>query len=123
MTIVIMDKFHRHIRRKSRELAENIHDQLDMTTPVDTGLAVSNWIFSTRERDDVVGDKENVESSAGTDSVIDVIPDWDPFKGELFLINNVPYIRRLNEGYSPQAPPGFVEDAVATAVALTNYKA
>jgi formaldehyde-activating enzyme involved in methanogenesis len=34
--------------------------------------------------------------------------------------NNVPYINRLNEGHSAQAPAGFVQQAVAKAVADTT---
>lgn len=31
----------------------------------------------------------------------------------IFISNNLPYIRRLNEGHSQQAPAGFVEDSIA----------
>lgn len=34
-------------------------------------------------------------------------------KGDIHITNNVPYIGRLNNGYSAQAPIGFVEDAVS----------
>ncbi len=35
--------------------------------------------------------------------------------GRLFLSNNVPYISRLNDGSSGQAPAGFVQAAIARA--------
>ncbi len=31
---------------------------------------------------------------------------------KIYITNNLPYIRRLNDGYSKQAPAGFVERAV-----------
>jgi len=122
VTISIMDKFHRHIRRKSRELAMAIHEELDMTTPIDTEHAVSNWIFSLKPRTDVVGSRAQVDYDAGHRS-LGVVQGWDPFKGELYLINNVPYIGILNSDSTPsmQAPPEFVEDAIEVAKARTRY--
>jgi hypothetical protein len=42
--------------------------------------------------------------------------------GALWVANNVPYIRRLNYGHSSQAPAGFVEMAIDTALATVARK-
>ena len=39
-------------------------------------------------------------------------------KGKAFISNNVPYIRRLNDGHSKQAPVGFIQRAVRKAVTV-----
>lgn len=36
--------------------------------------------------------------------------------------NNVPYIERLERGYSRQAPRGFVNQAISAAITNTNRK-
>lgn len=38
----------------------------------------------------------------------------------IWLSNNLPYIGALNDGWSTQAPAGFVEEAVRAAVELIN---
>ena len=38
----------------------------------------------------------------------------------LYIYNNLPYIERLNEGYSGQAPAGFVESSILTASAAAK---
>ncbi len=46
------------------------------------------------------------------------------FVPRLYLVNNAPYIGRLNDGHSTQAPRGFVEAAIAkgTSVRLPQRK-
>lgn len=47
----------------------------------------------------------------------------------VYITNNLPYIGRLNEGYSKQAPAGFVQRSITTAlaqfeeIARDNFKA
>ena len=42
-------------------------------------------------------------------------------QGSIYITNNVPYIDRLNNGWSQQSPAGFVDKAVQ--VAVTNFRA
>lgn len=97
----------------------SIVQNLVTATPIDVGTAESNWRVG-------VG-----SSPAG------VIASWDPgthgstvstvqhttidearrvlagykFGTSLSIVNNTPYLARLNDGYSQQAPAGFVEEA------------
>lgn len=91
-------------------------------TPVDTGRARGNWqvsigvaIRSEIERLDKTG--------AGTLNQGRSQISMRPPGQTIYISNNVPYIGRLNEGYSAQAPAAFVEMAVRTAVAhLRNVR-
>lgn len=90
-------------------------------TPVDTGRARSNWIAQ------VGGPATGVISAyapgeASTQAAISqasgVIAGYvgGPTSPAIHITNNLPYIQKLNDGYSAQAPAGFVETALATAV-------
>lgn len=82
-------------------------------TPVDTGHARAGWIPSVGSPNvtEVVG----TDSSAHQAGVAQVLT----FKlgaGVLWIASAVPYIRRLNEGHSKQAPALFVEAAIDRAL-------
>lgn len=85
-------------------------------TPVDTGWARSNWIPNIGEPIEApVGSRSNV-NTAPQNQALGQVANYSLNKGRVYISNNVPYILRLNEGYSKQAPAGFVQRAVAKAV-------
>jgi hypothetical protein len=93
-------------------LALEVHGNLVEATPVDTGHARINWTptLVAPSRVEIPG----ADPGAAVDPVAALGP---ASPGDAMVIaNNVPYIRRLNEGSSPQAPAGFVEKAVEAAV-------
>lgn len=82
------------------------------STPVDTGRARSNWLASI---DDVRSENREPlgEGVAATGpalaEAIAVIRGYDGNSHrEVRLQNSLPYIERLNDGYSAQAPAGFI---------------
>lgn len=82
-------------------------------TPVDTGRARSNWIPSLNTPDTRTvepGQKPDAEAAISAYKLADTI----------YISNSLPYIQRLNEGHSKQAPAGFVDIAVRTGVATVN---
>ncbi len=82
---------------------------LKFLTPVDTGRARANWhmeLDAPQIRLFEPGQEAPVIFTPGT-----AVSKSNP---AAFVSNNLPYIRRLNEGHSKQAPAGFVEDAIAT---------
>ncbi len=102
-------------REHTAEIAMAIHRNLVLTTPVDTGRARSNWLPS-------VGTPRVNEVSA-TDAMTAIMaaeaefmPEGLPFWPTLYIANNLPYIRKLNEGHSRQAPAHFVELAISWVV-------
>lgn len=103
------------------------------STPVDVGTARSNWrlglnrepggtraafspfpsrhrrpygpggtIGETRNRAGVVWASESAVRAKQPDDTV-------------YIVNNLPYIRRLNEGWSSQAPAGFVQSGLQRA--------
>lgn len=98
-----------------RRVALDIDSALVLTTPVDTGRARSNWQVSIGKTaagtvDQPVSAQEAIDTAKGQ---LSKLRDSDD---KIHITNNLPYIQRLNEGWSPQQPAGFVDQAVMTVV-------
>jgi len=93
-------------------------------TPIDTGWARNNWLMSLdAPATEPAGSPDNVgsASAASQQGIAIVISSFSHRRhGNIYIANNVPYIGRLNDGYSPQAPAGYVETALDTAVAVVE---
>lgn len=90
-------------------------------TPVDTGWARANWIPSIggEPASEPTGSKTSVGSAeAALQGGLGSVLGYKLFNGPVFITNNVPYIIRLNDGSSGQAPRGFVQAAITAAVAM-----
>ncbi|AUS01429.1 neck protein [Vibrio phage 1.285.O._10N.286.55.C12] len=100
-------------------------------TPIDFGWASSNWFISVggpttgnggqldADNPAAVGVREGQQAS----SVARFVTGYDYTNGQTVHIgNNVPYINRLNNGWSDQAPAGFVDDATQEAVTWANSR-
>lgn len=105
----------------------NLRDAPPLGTPIDLGWASANWVPSldrphadaTAERPDELSPAQVAGANALAQQGINEILGWDFNNGSIFSTNNVPYIRRLNEGWSKQSPTGFVAIAVERAVQQT----
>ena len=99
------------VERVIKVLAVNITANLVERTPVDTGWAKSNWIPSVGESvSSPQGSKENVGQAAAAQAGGQArVLGYKLNNGNVFIANNVPYISRLNDGHSNQAPAGFVQ--------------
>lgn len=119
---------HDAIAREIIGLALDIHGILvgepPAGTPVDTAWASANWWptvgspatrNSGRPDEGSVGSRE-AEQQAGVLQVMQYKLQNTP----IYITNNVPYISRLNNGWSQQSPAGFVDRAIQTAV--TRFK-
>ena len=98
-----------NLERTVRAVALVVDQRLVDSTPVDSGRAQNNWLPSldVARRDSVEpGQRQRVET---------VFASYDIDK-TILITNNLPYIRRLNEGSSRQAPAGFVEAAIQVGV-------
>ena len=87
-----------------------------LSTPVDTGRAKGNWRVGVNVDPT---EEINREDKAGAITISVGAGQIESAKGiglaEIFVSNNLPYIERLNDGYSAQAPAKFVEKAIAQA--------
>jgi hypothetical protein len=95
-------------------------------TPVDRGDAVSNWRAGKNYapvgripahvpgRKGSTAEANQEVSLREAQTVINARKTGDT----IYLVNNVPYIGRLNSGWSSQAPAGFIERGVAAGRAV-----
>lgn len=85
-----------------------------LKTPVDTGRARANWqttigtpASGELDRQDKSDTNSNIAIAQGSQ----VVEAAQPFS-VIWLTNNLPYIERLENGYSQQAPNGMVSTTV-----------
>lgn len=111
-----------------RKVALAVDAAVVIATPVDTGRARSNWIVETG-KPATVTIEPYVPGAFGSTGPANVAAQLEHAKkilahvknGEsVYISNNLHYIGKLNDGWSAQAPAGYVESAVraaATAIA------
>lgn len=108
-----------------RQLTAEVTSLLIETTPVDTGWARANWVpnFSSPSVDRRELSREEQASELPSaqarqqGGIARVVAGYTLARGEVFISNGVPYITRLNDGSSRQAPAMFVQTAIRRAVA------
>ena len=83
-------------------------------TPVKTGKARSNWNVGIGAPDYSIRPSEGATGAATIQRGQVVINAANPGQA-LHISNGLPYIARLNSGWSKQAPTGYIERAVAAA--------
>jgi len=130
------------MRRHGRRVEENanalkrkaalaVDATVVLATPVDTGRARSNWQASlgapatgTREAysPGTGGATGGANAAAAQEQAKAVIARSQPEQA-IHITNNLPYIGRLNEGWSAQAPAGFVQTAVLRGIAAVRSSA
>lgn len=106
--------------RAVRKITLDVTANLIESTPVDTGWARANWVPSIGASVSVpapntgggVGSAQ-AKQAAGIASVLGYT-----LGPVVYVSNNVPYITKLNEGSSKQAPQGFVQAAVVKAAKI-----
>lgn len=118
-----------NLNRRIRRIAVAILTEVVIQTPVDTGRARSNWFVSVGgspeeqpfdayapgQDGSTAAANATAAIAAGTAAVSDREPEQD-----IYISNNLPYIERLNQGWSAQAPAGFIEAAVQYGIQVGN---
>lgn len=102
------------------KVAMTIIGDLAYRTPVDTSTAISNWqvTLGFPAKGSIpahyLGRLGSTYSASASETVSLAKLILKPKKAGqyIYISNNLPYIRKLNEGSSQQAPAGFVERAV-----------
>jgi len=101
--------------KEIRRVAFAIDGQLVANTPKDTGRAQANWLpaLNVPNRDKIgkPGNRFPNAESLAAERILAVTRNLK-LGDRIYLSNNLPYIQRLNDGHSKQAPIGFVERAV-----------
>lgn len=102
------------------EVALAIVGDLAFKTPVDTSKALSNWRVSLERPGALAipphfpgehGSTQKSSAQATIEAAKKTLANAKPGK-PIFISNVLPYIVRLNQGYSRQAPAGFVERSI-----------
>jgi hypothetical protein len=118
----IAGSFKKEASRAAVYVAETILYDLAYKTPVDTSQAISNW--QIRLKEPISSGKElepYYEGEHGTTRNMSAQESIAIGKSKLqrkkpgdsiFISNVLPYIKRLNDGYSSQEPAGMIERAV-----------
>ena len=114
----------------TRKVALAIDQTLVIATPVDTGRARSNWVVEvgtqpTRDTREPYspGDRGNTGAANAAAAIAQgqqAVMSYNREDEYIFITNNLNYIKDLNEGKSPQAPPGFVQTAIARGVSVAR---
>lgn len=125
-----LDQFRRRMRILGRRVEKNVPvlarrvalavDQaVVLATPVDEGVARSNWQVGVGTPARGTRDAY-VPGNAGSTGPANAAAAIGAAQGRLstvrrevdiYISNNLPYIGRLNDGYSAQAPANFVQTA------------
>lgn len=125
MATMTFSQFARHIRGVGKTVEKNggllvrraalaIDRKLVRKTPVDTGLARSNWLVGINRERTEIGPILGVVGAIATGKMaLTAVKTGDT----VTISNNVPYIGMLNAGWSKQAPAEFVELIVIEAAA------
>jgi hypothetical protein len=105
-----------------QQIAAAVSQALIMATPVDTGQARGNW-FASLGGPTTHPTKATSKSGSSRISANLVVFAASQPEQPIFITNNVRHIQALNDGWSKQAPAGFVEHAViAGNVAAKRFK-
>lgn len=103
-----------------RKIALDIFSRVIAKSPVDTGRFKSNWMCAvgsipagTTLAIDVTAAVTSVEAATLGAKAGDII----------YLVNNLPYARRLEYGHSKQAPAGMVRLTIAEFNAIVDKAA
>ena len=97
----------------TRAIALEVFRRVILKTPVDTGRARGNWQCTISVPAASVADVEDKGGGKAIAQAADEVMGWEPSKVVIFLTNNLPYIQRLDDGYSQQAPSGMVAVTLA----------
>jgi len=118
-----MTKIAQQVDRGSLQLmktvTERVVTEVAVATPIDTGQAQLNWKTTIGRPDGTftqIPRTAHVDGAAASIIVARLAVDRIRQGDTVYVSNNAPYIGVLNQGYSPQAPSGYVLNAIAKAV-------
>lgn len=100
-----------------RKCALAVDASVVIATPVGEGRARGNWQVALNAP--ATGELD-VKDPSGAGAIAQgkaVIAGYQRSGGSINITNNLPYIGRLNDGWSAQAPAGFVQKAVLVGIA------
>lgn len=104
------------VSQEVRKLGIIIDQGVVLKTPVDTGAARGGWLVGIGRAPAGVGSADKgggFAIQAGIASIAEYPANELP---DLWIVNNLPYIARLNDGWSLQAPSKYIDRVIEQAV-------
>ncbi len=99
-----------------RGAANTVNTTVVVTTPVDTGLARSAWITKIGSEPTFVPKEPPSNPSLGATIALrqgsEEIKGWKAGDPDIYISNGLPYIQKLEDGSSRQAPQGMISQAL-----------
>ena len=95
-----------------RKMGVGILQSVIYATPHDTGKARANWQVTLKRPTNKQLKKKDKDGGATIAKGERIAIGFKLNDGSIWISNNVPYINRLNNGWSDQAAPGYIERAV-----------
>ena len=119
------------IEKAMRQLTLRVWQTLTVETPVLTGFARAGW--TPAEGSPKLGESSPASTvqalakaqaaalfAKNSQAAVAISKGYRLRTGPVFIVNNVKYLRKLNEGSSAQAPAHFVETAVKQGLRATQ---
>lgn len=91
----------------TRQTALNLLSGVVKRSPVDTGRFRGNWQTSIDTPPSGVLDSTDKSGSSSISAGVSALTNFE-IGLPIYIANNLPYARRLEDGYSKQAPAGMV---------------
>lgn len=129
-----LKNFSKRIKRRASAVSKNtdnvvrkvilaVDQAVVFATPVDTGRARANWQPSigapiTTTLPEPSGPNIGTGAAIAAGQQVALQYQGGAKSPTVYINNNLPYIQRLNEGSSKQAPAMFVQSAIAIAVSV-----
>ena len=126
---IIGDRLEVNVNSAIKKVVIAVDQAVVLATPVDRGPARSNWQVSLGQpKTNVIsayapGDKLGVGEQANAAGALDQGRAAVAGRQEgqdVYIANNIPYIGKLNDGSSAQAPVNFVEQAVLAGASIVK---
>lgn len=108
----IADILERRTTELMRMATKDFYQKIIISTPVDTGRARWGWNITVNAPSNTVPPPGNYPKPTFDSHMEDPIYSIT-VTDAIYITNNVPYIKRLNAGYSKNHPARFVELAAA----------
>lgn len=106
----VEERLHKGVRITALQVFRNIVQ----ATPVDTGMAKLSWNIDINVVNVDVAEAPEKSPAASFDGFEKALEVTAQFKLQdvIYISNNLPYIRALNDGHSKQAPSGYIDAAI-----------
>jgi hypothetical protein len=101
------DKAEARLLLATRKIALEAFSEVILMSPVDKGRFRGNWQVSINQMPIGTVDLEDPSGQSAISAVNDMVAKLNNFEA-IYLVNNLPYARRLEYGWSKQAPGGMV---------------